>query len=117
MSRLLDAIAPQVENALAAVREKFPGAELVDVRPPPPAAPGPEPAPSAGHYSLGELAQCARDAADQIRRMQTWMVEAGLRPHPLAAALARADKFDALGRLADRVRADAAIIERLRRTP
>lgn len=112
MTRLLDAVQQgEVEAAL----RNLPGAEVVEVRKPDDGHGETVPAPlRPGQYSLSALAQCARDVADRLRAHQARLVDAGLRGAPYPARMGEADMLDRLAQLADRVRTDGTIMERLR---
>lgn len=101
-------------SLVAAVLEKFPGAQIVDVRRP--ALGNTEPAayvPQAS-YSLLALVKAARDEANRIDDTQEALVKAGDRAAADAGQLARRDQFEAIARLLERLRGDAVILERLK---
>lgn len=95
------------------VMAAWPGARVVDVRVPPAAIEGATYAGPRANYSLGDLAQLARDEACRIDTVTDVLASEGLAPD--AGQLAKRDQFEALARLCERVRADPAIIERLKR--
>lgn len=108
---------------VATVLARFPGAQIVDVRPPaihPPA--------HSGSTTWGDMIEAQRSAAledraeaDRLRETQAQLVEAGALLEPDAGKLqaaasleARASCFDAIERLVNRCRDDGVILERLR---
>lgn len=95
-----------------ATLNRFPGAEIADVRHTPEgeAAAGATPA----GYSLAELAKVARDEAWRITASQDALVAAGDRQAAHAGQLEQARKFAAIGRCLDLIRNDKQSVERLR---
>jgi hypothetical protein len=103
-----------VKRVQADVERHFPGAAVVDVRRPADSDGHAEAPARPGNFSLAALAAAGRAAADEVRRRQQRLVDHSVRAAPAAAAMCLADHLDALASLAERVRTDRVIIDRLR---
>lgn len=104
---------------VAAALARFPGAEIVDVRPVPPqdGEPYQEPGPGPKLFSLGDVRTTLTTEADRIRAVQERLVREGDRVAPHAGRMLAADHFDAAATLIDRCKADPVIMDRLKKGP
>jgi hypothetical protein len=103
-----------VKRVQADVARRFPGAQVTDVRRPSDRDGHAEAPATPGNFSLAALAAAGRAAADAMRSRQQRLVDCGVRAAADADALCMADHLDALASLAERVRTDRVIIDRLR---
>lgn len=113
----MTAVALARAPAVAAVAERFPGAEVVDVRPFGDASRTVLDDASRSprrHFPLSVLAATARAEADRIQAVQAELVRAGVRLAPDVGELERAAQFDQLARFADLAAGDEGLKARLR---
>jgi rhodanese-related sulfurtransferase len=111
MTRLSD------QPPVAAVLQKFQGAQIVDVRRPAAEdeAPLPEAQRASKGKSLGWLAGLAEGEAHRLRQRQEDLVASGDRAFPDPDAIVRADGFEAISEILKYASGNQTIIAELRK--